>query len=43
VYKRQERNGAIGKLVKYKYFAIGVKDAPRHPVFLGFRSKLDFG
>lgn len=23
--------------VKYKYFPVGVKDKPRHPVFLGFR------
>ncbi|KAJ3371287.1 hypothetical protein GGF31_003466 [Allomyces arbusculus] len=35
------RNHHIGKLVKYKYFPIGVKDAPRHPVFLGFRDKDD--
>jgi DNA ligase 1 len=27
----------IGKMVKYKYFPQGVKDLPRHPVFLGFR------
>lgn len=27
----------IGKLVKYKYFPQGVKELPRHPVFLGFR------
>jgi len=31
----------IGNLVKYKYFAYGVKDKPRHPVFLGFRSPID--
>ena len=31
----------IGQVVKYKYFDIGVKDAPRHPVFLGFRSSED--
>lgn len=31
----------IGKLVKYKYFAGGVKDKPRFPVFLGFRDKKD--
>ncbi len=32
----------IGRLVKYKHFAItGVKDKPRFPVFLGFRSRLD--
>lgn len=30
-----------GKIVKYKSFKIGVKDAPRHPVFLGFRDKRD--
>jgi len=27
----------IGKMVKYKYFPQGVKELPRHPVFLGFR------
>lgn len=27
----------IGKLVKYKYFPQGIKELPRHPVFLGFR------
>jgi DNA ligase-1 len=31
------KNEYIGKLVKYKYFPQGVKDLPRHPVFLGFR------
>jgi len=31
----------VGKTVKFKFFAYGVKDAPRHPVFLGWRSKLD--
>lgn len=31
----------IGKQVKYKYFPIGMKDLPRHPIFLGFRSELD--
>jgi len=31
----------IGKLVKYKYFEIGIKTAPRHPVFLGFRDVED--
>lgn len=30
-----------GELVKYKFFPVGVKDKPRHPVFLGRRSKLD--
>lgn len=31
----------IGKLCKYKHFPIGAKTAPRHPVFIGFRSDLD--
>lgn len=31
------RNELIGKVVKYKYFPVGMKDKPRHPVFLGFR------
>lgn len=31
----------IGLICKYKSFHIGVKDKPRHPVFLGFRSKED--
>ena len=31
----------LGKLVKYKYFEIGTKDLPRHPVFLGFRDQED--
>lgn len=30
-----------GKLVKYKYFPIGCKDKPRHPVFLGWRDRRD--
>ncbi len=30
-----------GAVVKYKYFPIGSKDAPRFPVFLGVRSKSD--
>ena len=31
----------IGKFVKFKYFAVGVKELPRHPVFLGFRDPED--
>lgn len=31
----------LGKLVKFKYFPHGVKDLPRHPVFLGFRDPND--
>lgn len=31
----------VGKLVKFKYFPIGIKDKPRLPVFLGFRDEMD--
>lgn len=30
-----------GQLVKFKYFPVGVKEAPRHPVFLGWRDRID--
>lgn len=30
-----------GRLAKFKHFAIGAKDAPRHPVFLGWRDEKD--
>ena len=26
------------QIVKYKFFSVGVKDAPRNPVFLGFQN-----
>lgn len=35
------RDQYLGKLVKYKSFLVGVKSAPRHPSFLGFRSEID--
>lgn len=37
----QRQNEYVGKLVKYKFFPVGVKVAPRHPVFLGFRDRAD--
>lgn len=37
----QHRDSLIGKVAKYKYFEVGVKDAPRFPVFLGFRDADD--
>lgn len=30
-----------GKIITYKYFPVGQKEAPRHPVFLGFRDRKD--
>lgn len=35
------RDSLVGGLIKYKFFPVGVKTAPRHPVFLGFRDKRD--
>lgn len=35
------RDNLIGSIVKFKYFPVGVKDAPRFPIFLGFRDKDD--
>lgn len=32
-----EQDKLMGRIVKYKSFPVGVKDAPRHPVWLGFR------
>lgn len=37
----RDREQYVGKHLKYKYFAVGVLNAPRHPVFLGFRSEED--
>jgi len=36
-----QRGSYIGKLAKFKHQPFGAKDAPRIPVFLGFRSKED--
>lgn len=38
IWATQQRN--LGKTVKFKYFPSGSKDAPRFPVFLGFREDL---
>lgn len=35
------RGKYLGKLAKFKYFPVGVKTAPRHPVFLGWRDRSD--
>lgn len=31
----------LGKFAKFKFFPVGVKEAPRHPVFLGWRDARD--
>ena len=47
-FKKEERellwknpDALIGRMVKYKYFQVGVKDAPRFPTFVGFRDASD--
>lgn len=35
------RDKLPGRLVKYKYFPVGVKDRPRFPVYLGWRDPID--
>ena len=37
----QDRGKFLGRLAKFKYFPVGVKEAPRHPVFLGWRDRSD--
>lgn len=36
-----QRESLVGQLVKFKYFPVGIKEAPRFPTFLGLRSELD--
>lgn len=35
------RETLVGQLVSFKYFPVGVKERPRHPVFICFRNPLD--
>lgn len=37
----RDRDRLIGRIVKFKYFPTGAKEAPRFPVFLGFRDADD--
>ena len=37
----KSKDSLLGCVVKYKHFPIGVKDKPRHPIFLGFRDPID--
>lgn len=39
IWANQDRY--LGKLAKYKFFPVGVKEAPRHPVFIGWRDVRD--
>lgn len=36
-----ERDSLAGRLVKYKHLPHGAQEAPRHPIFLGFRHEDD--
>ncbi len=35
------RDSLLGRIITYKYLAIGMKDVPRHPIFKGFRDPDD--
>lgn len=35
------RDNVLGQFAKFKFFPVGVKEAPRHPVFLGWRDVRD--
>ena len=37
----ESRDLLVGQIIKYKFFSVGVKDKPRHPIWLGFRSADD--
>ncbi len=39
IWDYREKN--LGAIIKYSYFASGAKDAPRFPVFKGFRDPID--
>lgn len=45
LYEREflwkQREQVIGKIVTYKFFPVGGKNRPRHPVFVSFRSQDD--
>ena len=37
----QNQDKYLGRLAKFKFFPVGIKEAPRHPVFLGWRDEKD--
>lgn len=39
--EHRKRTDWVGKVVKYKFFPIGIKDKPRHPIYLGERNPID--
>lgn len=39
----EQRDTLLGKIIRYKHFEVGVKVAPRFPVFQGFRDERDMG
>jgi DNA ligase-1 len=41
IWKRAKDSGILGKIVRYKYFKIGIKDKPRFPIYQGFRDPND--
>jgi DNA ligase-1 len=38
-----KKAGMVGKIIKFRYFPTGMKDAPRFPTFVGFRDPRDMG
>jgi DNA ligase-1 len=36
-----QRETDIGKIIKFNYFTVGAKNAPRNPVYAGFRDRID--
>lgn len=40
-YIWDHQDAFLGKWVKFRYFPHGMKDAPRHPVFIGWRDERD--
>lgn len=40
-YEWHETDSKPKHIVKYKFFPVGVKDKPRHPVYLGLRDRRD--
>jgi DNA ligase-1 len=33
--------GCVGRILKYRHLPVGVKDLPRHPRFIGWRSSIE--